>query len=149
MPLKNGRFTDRETLFVEAMAATGDIPYAMKKARYASMGAASDALARPEVQAAIVRRQEARLISEALPAAVATLLDVMQPGNPAGARVQAAKIVIDRAMPQHEDGRTKELHELTPEELAAAIASLEAAAGAMAKDVSPGEAIEAEPDPFG
>ena len=99
-------------------------------------------LKRPEVQREIVAQQTARMTAEALPLAVQTLINVMGSDKaPAAARVQAAKVVIDRTLGVGEGGQAKEIHELTPEELAMAINKLEAQAASMATPVN-------EPNPF-
>lgn len=135
MPLQDGRMTRKEQDFALEYSRHGDRRAAELKAGYAS-GEGYVVLARPEIQRMVVAQQTARLTTDALPLAVGTLIDIM--GNskaPAGARVQAAKVVIDRAMPLHEDGRPKELHEMTPDEIAAAISRLESTAAALAKPV--------------
>ena len=87
--------------------------------------------------------QTARLTTEALPIAVGTLISVMQSDKaPAAARVQAAKVVIDRTLGTGEGGQAKEIHELTPEELAMAINKLEAQAASMATPVSAPDVFE-------
>ena len=93
----------------------------------------------------ITQQQLGRITSEAVPLAVQTLIEIMQNGKaPASARVQAAKVVIDRGLPSDGNGVAKELHEMTPEEIGQAIAALEGQAGALAKDVTP-----TKPDPIG
>ena len=137
MPLKTGELTRTERAFIEAYMDSEDREKAEKKARLAPRSGYG-ILARPAIQAEILARQTARLTADALPVAVKTLIDIM--GNakaPAGARVQAAKVVLDRALPQTDDGRVKDLHELTPDEVAAAIAALETQASQAARDVTP------------
>ena len=137
MPLKNGNLTPAETRFVAKFGETGDRAKAAKHAGISQSGSYA-ILARPEIQRRIVAQQSARLTADALPIAVATLIEIMQSSKaPASARVQASKVVLDRAMPTGEDGRPKDLHELTPEEIAASIAALERAASDIAKDVTP------------
>jgi phage terminase small subunit len=142
MPLKNGAFTPKERKFLDTYAATGSRELAEKKAGYAAtMG--WQVLQRDDVQREIVARQVAILTSEALPVAVSTVLEIMRnPKAPAAARVQAAKLTFDRVLPAHSDGTAKEPHEMTPEELAAAIDKLESIAAGKARPV---EQIEAPP----
>lgn len=143
MPTKTGALTLQERRFVEAYSKHGDRQRAEKAAGYAPNGGYV-VLARPEIQKRILAEQTARLTSDALPLAVSTLIEIMQnPKAPAAARVQASKVVLDRAMPQGEGQAGKELHEMTPEELAQAIAMLESVASSAARDVSP------SPDPGG
>lgn len=139
MPRKDGSLTIGETKFLESFAEHRDRELAEKKAGL-KKGTGYSILARPEIQKRIVQEQVARLTSDALPLAVGTLIDVM--GNskaPAAARVQAAKVALDRALPTGADGAAKELHEMTPEELAASIAKLESMAAGKAKDVTPAD----------
>jgi hypothetical protein len=139
MPLKDGSLTRGEAAFIAAYVETGDREKAersaglMPKSGYA-------VLARAEIQTQIRAQQLARLTAEALPMAVSTVIEIMQSTKaPAAARVQAAKLVIDRALPAGEGGQTKELHELTPDELASAIATLETQAASMARPVGPSD----------
>lgn len=141
MPRKNGQLTRTEVAFIEAFTLHGDRVTAEKKAGIAPRSGYA-ILSRPEIQQQIIAQQTARLTSDALPLAVKTLCDIMQDTKaPAGARVQAAKTVLDRVLPTDADGRRKEIHELTPEELAASIAALEGQAAALARpiDDAPGE----------
>lgn len=128
--------TVKEDRFLIEYARSGDRLKAERKAGFLP-GGGYRLLARPEVKRDILAQQEARLATDALPIAVRTLIEIM--GNtkaPAAARVQASKVVLDRALPLASDGRTKEIHELTPAELAQAIQDMESAASAMAKDVT-------------
>lgn len=136
MPNKDGGLTRTESDFLEAYAATGSTALARSKTGM-PRSTAYGVLARPEVQARMVQIQTAKLMHEALPVAVQTLIDVM--GNakaPAAARVQAAKVVLDRTLPIGEGGQVKELHELTPAELAQQIDILEAKAANLATAVN-------------
>lgn len=139
MPLKNGRRTHQERAVVEAYVATGSVTEAARRAGYAQPSAASKALARPELAAEVLRRQRERLITEGLPLAVDTLVSIMQNElQPAGARVSAAKIVLDHTK-QDEQGRDKSIADMLPEELveelAKARAAVQARKEALAKAV--------------
>ena len=128
--------TFKEERFLTEFAKTGDRLKAEKKAGFLP-GGGYRLLARPEVKREIIAAQEARLTTDALPIAVRTLIEIMQNAKaPAAARVQASKVVLDRALPLAADGRSKEIHELTPAELAQAIHDMETAASAMARDVT-------------
>lgn len=143
MPTKTGALTPQERRFIEAYSRHGDRRKAEIAAGY-SVNGGYVVLARPEIQKRILAEQTARLTSDAVPIAVSTLIEIMQSTKaPAAARVQASKVVLDRAMPHTEGAAHKELHEMTPEELAQAIATLEGAAAAVAKNVTPA------PDPGG
>lgn len=136
MPLPSGDLTRGEQAFVAAYADVGDRAKAEKIAGIPA-GTGYRIMARPEIAKRISERQLARINCELLPVAVDTLLDVMTSAkSPAAARVQAAKIVIDRALPVDDRGAPKDLSEMTPEELAQAINTFEGMAAAMAKPVS-------------
>jgi hypothetical protein len=145
VPRKSGKMTQQETVFARAYAATADRALAGVVARYSRpLEMADKNLAKPAVQAEIAREQTARLFSEALPAAVGCLIEIItSPKAPAGARVQAAKVVMDRTLGTDGAGQAKEPHEMTAEELAKAIDELERMASARAKPIEP------EPDVFG
>ena len=146
MPIKSGSLTPQETAFVEALAASGDPGLAFKAAGYRGKQNLPSLMKRPGIQAAVIETQRARLVNEALPCAVATILEIMRnPKAPAAARVQAAKLTFDRVLPSHADPGGKEPHEMTPEELAAAIDKLESIAAGKARAIE--APAEAEPEP--
>jgi hypothetical protein len=147
VPRKSGKITPQETAFARAYAATADRALSGVAARYARpLEAADRNLAKPAVLAEIAREQTARLFNEALPAAVNCLVEVITNSKaPAGARVQAAKVVMDRTLGDAGAGQSKEPHEMTAEELTQAIERLEQVASGRAKPV----AQPAEGDVFG
>lgn len=126
MPDKTGRTTQQEKTFIAAMAATGDRTYAARQAGYSQPSRdAGRTLSRPGVQAEIARLQVERLFSEALPAAVDCLVSIIRSDKaPAGARVQAAKVVLDRTLGSEDAGKPREPHEMNPDELAKEIDKL-------------------------
>ena len=147
MPDRAGRLTRGEQDFLAAYSSNGfDRAAAEKKAKLAPRSGYA-VLARPEIQRQIVAAQLARLTNDALPLAVDTVISVMTNEKaPAAARVTAAKVVFDRILPETGDAGSKEAHEMTPEELAARINALTAAAASKAKDVTPEKPDES---PFG
>ncbi len=146
MRTRNGALTVQQSTFLKAYVENGgDRAKAERKAGYKA-GCGYDVLRKPDVQRQIIQHQAARLASDALPIAVSTLIEIMTNGKaPAAARVQASKVVIDRALPSADTGQVKDLHEMTPAELAEAIARLEMLAADAAKDVTQGK----DPDLFG
>lgn len=145
MPRPKGQsISPQERVFAKELAVTGDKRYAAQEAGYQYPAqAAHKLLAREPVQAEIARQQVARLFNEALPAAVECLIGLIRNDRaPAGARVQAAKVVMDRTLGNDAAKGAKEAHELTGEELARAIADLEREAANRAQDVTPAKAIE-------
>ena len=137
MPLKSGELTAKEKLFVAAMLEHGDPKKAEKAAGYLG-DMRFQVLARPEIQQEITQRQLARITSEVLPLAVGVHLEILKNSKaPAAARIQAVKLAYDRAFPDTGDGRGKDLHEMTPDELAQLIGNLESIQASTAKDVTP------------
>lgn len=144
MPLKSGRLTRPERAVAKAMADTGNPAFASFSAGIGRTGVI-EAVKRPAVQAEVARLQTERLFSEALPAAVGFLVQILGDTKaPSGARVQAAKVVIDRTLGNNEAGRPKEPHEYSGEDLARAIAELEREAASRAVDVTPESPAEAD-----
>ena len=137
MPDQTGRLNNHERLFAKAFAKTGDRQYAAKAAGYKhGHVAASKTLSRPGVQAEIARIQQELLFSDILPLAVSVHKQILaDERTPAGARVQAVKLAYDRTLGSQDGGNAKEPHEMTPDEIAEAIAKLEAAASAKAKPI--------------
>lgn len=138
MRRREGHLTPQERKFVEALASTGNRQFALKAAGYKGENNAAQVANRPQVQAAIIATQVARLTDEALPLAVQTVVSVMKNEKaPAAARIQAAREVFNRVLPSEKGPEGKEPHEMTPEELAAAIDRLESAAAAKARPAAP------------
>jgi hypothetical protein len=136
MPLKSGALTPQERKVAGVYAVTGDQGYTAYKAAISQPGA-SKALSRPAVQAEIARLQVERLFTEALPAAVSCLVSLIKNEKaPAGARVQAAKVVMDRTLGAGDAAHGKEPHEMSGEELARAINELTRVAADRAKVVT-------------
>lgn len=138
--------TITERKIAEAYATTGDKRYAGYAAGVSAIsGTTNKALQRPAVQAEVARIQQERLFNEALPAAVQCLISIIGDSKaPAGARVQASKVVFDRTLGLDEALKGKEPHEMTPEELAKAIDALERVAAERARQVSP--VVDVEPE---
>lgn len=142
--------TQREKSFAAVYATTGDSRYSAEKAGYSSPAQrGSGALQKPAIQAEIARVQRERLFSEALPAAVKCLIDIVTDSKAAaGARVQASKVILDRTLGQDDNGEVKEPHEMTADELSRAITRLEQVAAERAKPVIQGESAPiAQPAP--
>ncbi len=148
MPLKNGRFTRGERAFIEPMARTGDAVFAATKAGLgAPQTTGYDLMKRPAVRAEVIRKAETIMFDELLPLALTTIKDLMKDTIPAGARLGAAKLAIDRTLGvQQTDSGEKEPSEMSYDELQASIARLkreQESREESAKDVTP------EPSIFG
>lgn len=132
MPLKSGKLTRSERLFSEKYAMTGDASYAGAKAGYKSDVASWMAKQRPAVQQEVRRIQLEKLFTEGLPLAVQVHLDILaDERTPAGARVQAVKLMYDRTLGDPDQAQAKQAHEMTPEELAKAITEAKLRAAAL------------------
>lgn len=135
MPRKNGHLTNQERAIAAAYADTGSQGFAARQAGV-QQPAASKALQRPAVQAEILRVQQERLTNDLLPLAVRCVEEILTNVKaPAGARIQAAKLVFDRTLGVQGALGDKEPHEMSGSELADAIAKLEAMAADRAKPI--------------
>lgn len=142
MPLKNGRMTPQERAVANTMALTGDQQAAALRSGL-SLSGTRQALMRPAVQAEIARKHQEMLFSDILPLAVAAHKRILtDPKAPAGAVVQAVKLAYDRTLGSEEAGMGKEPHEMTPEELGEAIATLSRIAADRARPIVTLEANE-------
>ena len=144
MPLKNGRMNPQERTFATTFAETGNAVYAAKQAGYAHphQRAASN-LAKPAVQAEIRAQQLARLNNELLPLALDNIEAILK--NPKASergKIMAAKIVIDRTAGASDALGGKEPHEMSGDELQAAIDRLRREASDRAKPV---QVVDLEP----
>lgn len=143
MPLKSGLITPKERAYIDGVVSHGDIHEAARQAGYRDVPSAVCRLQRsPEVQREIVARQQDRLVSEALPLAIDTLIAVLRsPSTPAGARVQAVKLTLDKAgIGQPDAVEGKDPCEMSGRELDQAISKLRAEIEARSRktiDVTP------------
>ena len=133
MPLKSGRFTPQERVFIQHMATSNDPTYSATKAGYRHPQMHGHAVAgRDQIKAQVAQIQTDKLFSEGLPLAVTTLCEIMaDPRQSSGARVQASKIVLDRTLGDAAQGQDKQPHEYTPEELAQALSKARLHAAAL------------------
>lgn len=154
MPLKNGRMTPQETVFAERYAATGDARYAAEKAGYSPRSIAqraSDNANDPAIMAHVARLRRSMLANasiEAVDVLVEGMRDVKAPRQ---ARNNAAATVLKYATADVATGDAKDPHEMTPDELATALARAKAQAAALAS-VAADRAkpvVELEADPAG
>lgn len=108
------------------MVRTGDKAYSAHKAGYAhpeSNGALI--AARPAIDAEIQQRSAARLHNEGVPLAISVLIEIAgDPRQPGNTRVNAANGIMKHANAGSEGAGGKEPHEMTAEELARAIDTL-------------------------
>jgi hypothetical protein len=150
VPRKNGKFSPQELKMIAASAAGLPPQEAARRAGYARPDvSAYQAIARPEILAAIKREQAAKLIQEGLPIAIATLIELASDGKqPGSVRIQASKVIVDRGLGSDDPAARKDPSEMTREELDRAIEALKRKAADAAKPVLDAELVPApEPAP--
>lgn len=136
VPNKRGAFTPRERALIGYMAGTGDLTYSAHKAGYAGESGARGAMARPAVALEVFRVQQARIQNEVLPLAVMRHLEVLNDRKVTGQPLnRAIEMAYKYGLGAGDDGRRKEAHEMTAEELANAIDTLKRAASERASPV--------------
>ena len=127
MPIKGGRRTDKEALFIGHLASTGDATFAAVRAGYRDPQVQGWQKAHnPAIVDAVRREQVARLNNSLLPIALDLIERViLDDKENTRNRLTAAKIVVDRTLGQVQDGaESKEPHEMTAAELQARIERL-------------------------
>lgn len=126
-----------EREFSAKMASSGDPVYAAEKAGYSHPHqAASKNLANPTIADDIRKRALHDLVNTILPLAIKTHEFLLTDKNvPAGAKAQAIKIAYDRTLDVNDEGRTKEPHEMTADEIERRIQKLRQEAANRAKPV--------------
>lgn len=152
MSKKQDGLNGQERAFAKAYAKSGNRREAALQAGYTAPDmAASRNLQRPRVLEEIARLENERMTRDLLPAAVNCVEEILTNVKaPAGARIQAAKLVFDRTLGAQGALGGKEPHEMSGSELADAIAKLEAMAAARARPID-AEVIDDTPggDIFG
>lgn len=143
--------THTERKIAQGMATTGDKRYAAMIAGVsATSGAVTKALARPAVQAEIAAQQVAMLFELGLPLAVKTHIAILEdPKTPAGAKVQAVKLMYDRTLGVENQADRKEPHEMSADELSREIERLKREVSDRAKPVVIDEQPVEDVDLFG
>jgi phage terminase small subunit len=135
MPNKRGVQTPQERKFIATLSESGDPHGAAKAAGYAYPAqSAHHLMQRPAIQAEMVRVQLERLANKLLPLAVNAIERLLTDARtPAGAVVQAAKLVMDRTLGESDGGKAP--HEMNGDELARALDSLRREAADRARPV--------------
>lgn len=142
--------TPSQVDFVRAMAKTGDLTYASRKAGYTGPQGGIAALNSPDVQAALLEEHKRILLEVLAPASLQHLGAVLAVKAPDGgverafARVQndAAKIVLAETRHFRDAASGKELHEMSLEE---SQTLLEAIRRRMREEAEDAEIIEPDP----
>ncbi|MEC5291574.1 MULTISPECIES: hypothetical protein [unclassified Aurantimonas] len=117
--------------------------YSGEKAKL-SQASAGRVLERPGVQVEVRRLQLARIHNDLLPLAVNTLERIMLDAKASErGKIQAAKIVLDRAYNVASDAERKEAHEMTGDELQAALDRLRREAADRSRQVIEHDPAEA------
>lgn len=153
MSKKQDGLNGQERAFAKAYAKSGNRREAALQAGYTAPDmAASRNLQRPRVLEEIARLENERMTRDLLPAAVNCVQEILTNTKaPAGARIQAAKLVFDRTLGAQDALGGKEPHEMTGSELADAIAKLEAMAASKARPIEDATVVDDTPggDIFG
>lgn len=140
MPVKGGTTTPQERKFIERYALHGDAQKASIESGYRQASTGYKVLQRPAVNAEIVKAQQERLNNHLLPLAINALERLLtDKKTPAGAVVQASKLVLDKTL-GGDNPEGKAPHEMTGDELQRALDRLRQEAAARAKPV-----IDAQP----
>lgn len=148
MPYKNGRITTLERQ-VARLAVEPPTAEAVAHKLGRDSGQIRSVLGRPAVLTEIARIQEERLVRDLLPIALDVLRDIASDARaPAGARVQAAKVIVDRSFTQAgiDGGKAgDDQSQMTPEQIGRAIAELERARADLLRPVIEAQAQVVEP----
>lgn len=151
--MAQSKLSAKGMIYARNYGRTGDGAYAAHMAGFTNAQVAeSRARYNPAMQREIIAEQQALLVNDLLPAAVHCLKSIMvNESAPAGARVQAAKVVFERTIGAQQALEGKEPHEMTGAELAAAIDKLVEQAAGDAKDITPKtvEPVAAKSEPGG
>jgi phage terminase small subunit len=150
MKLRKGAITPKEAVFVKRFVESGNATYAAEKAAYAFPQSAGHQLVNnPRLQQHIVTEQRKRMIEEALPLAVSSLIDTLKNAPVGASRNKAAEIVLKHTLSDPSAASDKEPHEMTAEELAQEIqrAKLRQAAAEREASERAKPVLEHEPDP--
>jgi hypothetical protein len=144
LPLKNGKLTPQERKFAQAVAETGDTMHAARAAGIKHPQAhAARMAAREAVQRAVLDIQTARLVNDLLPIALNTLASIMADERaPAGARVSAAKVTLDRSFKLVEEQPDDEQHMWDADRLRQHIDKLERVQRELARPTLDLQAVE-------
>ena len=140
------RLEPRQQRFVKLVGDGLTPTAAAREAGYANPSSSSSAMLRqPHIELAVRQARKARFSGELAGLAANTLRDVMMDeGAPASSRVSAARLVfeITREVGKGADSGDsgKELHEMTPDELAALIQKLDDQRRTI--DAEPAEPVE-------
>jgi phage terminase small subunit len=143
MPLKSGRRTDKEALFIGHLAATGDEKFAAMRAGYSDPTVQGWQKAHnPAIVEAVRKAQIARLNNDLLPKSLDLLETVLtDPKETTRNRITAAQTVLKYSLGGRDGDDAKEPHEMTPQELQARIDQLRRTLADKARPV-----IEHEPE---
>lgn len=146
LKISKADLTEKQLAFVQAYAEGCSAGEAALKSGYATREVGYQVVRSPAVQKALHEWRENMIQTEGANLAIRTMIALMQPGNAGGVRFQAAKYMLDAAGHGVKDGegQTKDLHEMTADELEAAIAKLDTALAGKAEAARPanGQVIE-------
>lgn len=143
--------TGKTAIFISEMVEHGSITVAAQAAGYSHKTTGYEVLRRPEVAAAVKAGTLARLSAEACPLAVGRLIRILSDDSlPASAHVTAAKVVLDRVLPNGALPSERDIHEMSADELAAAAATARRMMAVLQAPLVEGQAVvvrNASPEP--
>lgn len=126
--------TPLEANLVSSFLDTGNVSEASRRAGYAHVQSAYEAMKRPHVQKALRDAQVRLLEGEGGTMAIKTVLELMRPGNPPNVRLGAAQTALKAAglADRADSGQQKALTDMSADELAAFITKLDGVIGEKA-----------------
>lgn len=125
----------RQKLLARVYAQTGSVRQAEAAAGYAHQSGYA-ALRNPEVLAEVTREQQRKLVGDALPAAVAALVDVVTNPNERGSsRTAAAKVILEYTIGRPDSGVEKALDAMTDAELMEALQEAKSRRASLAREI--------------
>jgi phage terminase small subunit len=141
LPLKNGRLTPQERVFVGHMARTGDAVYSAAKAGYAQPENRGPEKART-LRNEVLQHFDDLIVTELVPLAFERLKhNLTDKAVPPGAANQAVKLVFDRAYRDDADMLDRDPSEMTLDEIVRKQQRLQAERESRAKDVTPDSGV--------
>lgn len=142
MPLKDGRRTDKEALFIGHLASTGDATFAAMRAGYKDPTVQGWQKAHnPAIVESVRKAQVARMVNEVLPLAVDTIVNVLTAQDASNRdKLTAAQIALKYTLGQSDQAQDKDPADMTPAEIQARIDALRRAAADKARPVIDGQA---------
>ena len=150
LPLKSGKMTAKEAIFIGHMAATGDPTYAARMAGYAQPDMRGREMMKNENIGPVARRAILDRARSYAPNALDYMNQVVRDEKEATRnRLTAANNITKLAMSDADGGEVRELHQMSEAELQSMADALKRKLADMAKPVIEHEPDQAKGDVFG